>query len=478
MSSKTQKKIVIVGAGISGLATAYYLLRSAEEKNIKIELQIYEAESRVGGKIVTEKMHGFICEGGPNGFLDNKPWCLDLSKEIGLEKELYMSDEAAAKRYIYSGGILHKVPESPGAFFRSPLLSVWGRLRVALEPLMPRCPQGTDETIASFGRRRIGREAVEKLLDPMVSGVFAGDPEALSLSACFPRIAELEREYGSLVRAMLALRRKAKKETDASKKSSGPAGPAGRLISFRDGVETLIIRLLNIVGDERVHTSTRIDNIERGTDGFTLNFENGNGHTPVTADVVVLAVPAFYARTILRNCDENIAEELGGIPYAPMAVVCTGFSRASVSRAMDGFGFLVPHREKKQLLGSLWCSSIFPNRAAGNSVLMRNMAGGSRDIRTPFLEDEELTTLTVEELRPIMGITGKPSFVKIFRWRNAIPQYVVGHKARIERIEECLRTKHPGLFITGNAYHGIAMNDCVENAITTADKVIGYIHDS
>ncbi|MEW5947004.1 MAG: protoporphyrinogen oxidase [bacterium] len=484
MDKTKLKKAVIVGAGISGLSTAYYLRKKADEAGVPVEIEILEAENRPGGKIITDRVHGFICEGGPNGFLDNRPWCMALAKEIGLGDELYPANAEAGKRFIVLSGRLQVVPESALAFFFSPILSVKGRLRVLAEPFMPRGAEGADETIGAFGRRRIGAEAVVKLLDPMVSGVFAGDVEKLSAGSCFPRIVEMEHEHGSLVRAMLKLRREARGKSAGGEPASGarkagPAGPGGTLYSFREGVHAIVERLAEKAGDA-LRTSCRVAAVETeegsgGAGGFVLRFENGSGMAPARADAVVLAAPAFSTRSILKNLSGEIAAELGEIPYAPMAVVCTGFARAAVGHPLDGYGFLAPRREGMRLLGTLWTSSIFPNRAPGGSVLLRNMTGGAHDLRTPFLDDAELTAVVLEELKPLLGITGKPSFVKIYRWRNAIPQYVVGHGERLRRMENILGARHPGLFLTGNAYRGIAMNDCVEDAAKTAERVLRFL---
>lgn len=476
MSDKTVK-VAIIGGGISGLSLAYYLQRKAAAQNIPLELSLHEREERLGGKIITEKKHGFTCEGGPNGFLDNKTGMLDLARELGLDEELEPSNEQAAKRFLLCNGHLLQVPESPPAFFLSPILSFWGKIRIIGEFFARRSPEGSDETIAEFGRRHIGSEAVEKLLDPMVSGIFAGDIDSLSLRSCFPRMAELEARHGSLIRAMIRLQMQKKKDA-VSRKKAGPAGPGGRLYSFKNGTETIIRKLADTIGADRIRLSSTMSSIavEPASEKpqFTLTFGENGGQT-ATADAVILAVPAFSAKGALKQLDEELSEVVAGIPYAPMAVVCTGFSQASVGRPLDGFGYLIPRREGRKLLGSLWTSSIFPNRAPGGSVLLRNMIGGARDIKTPFLEDDELTELVLEELRPTLKISGKPAFVRIFRWRNAIPQYVTGHGARVKKMEDILRVRHPGLFIAGNAYRGIAMNDCVENSSKVADQVVEYI---
>lgn len=474
--NEKKTSIAVIGCGISGLSAAYYIREKAREMGLSIELSLFESEARTGGKIISEHRHGFVCEGGPNGFLDNKPGMLALTKRLGLENETILANEQAAKRFILIDGKLQQVPESPPAFLRSQLLSPLGKIRIFKEVLSRRCPEGVDESIADFGRRHIGGEAVEKLLDPMVTGIFGGDVNKLSLKSCFPRMAELEAEYRSLLLGMLKLQ-KQKKKMDGGKASGSPAGPGGRLHSFRDGMETVIKRLELEIGENLIKKESPLTGIAAETNNgrprYTLKFgDNGGGL--FHADVVIPAIPAWRLRAAMKNFDDELASLAGDIPYAPMAVVCLGFPRAAIGSALDGFGFLVPHRENRRLLGSLWTSSIFNHRVPGGTIMMRNMVGGARDIKTPFLADDELVDLVVEELKPLIDIKGKPSFSRVFRWRNAIPQYVTGHGARLKKMEDTIRARYPGIFLAGNAYKGVSMNDCVENSEATAEQALSY----
>ncbi len=449
-------RIVIVGGGISGLSLAYLLQRDRPSADIVL----LEAEERSGGKIWTDSAEGFLCESGVNGFLNNKPKTLELCAELSLTP--LKSSDAARKRFIFSGGRLHSLPESPPAFFRSDLLSVWGRIRIIYELF---APKGTkdDESLAEFGKRRLGKEAFEKLIDPMASGIYAGDPEVLSLRSCFPRIHQLEAEHGSLIRALIALQVKAKKE---GKTGPGP-GPGGVLTSFSGGMETLILALKGVLGN-RVRPCSRVKSLVNESGRYAVSLEDG---TVIESDVVVMATPAYASSDILREFDASLSRTLAEIPYPSVSVVCMGYRKERIGRELDGFGFLVPFREGRKILGTLWDSSIFPNRAPEGFVLLRTMIGGARASDLATKDKDALVDIVAGELKEVMGIRAQPDFARVYVHDKAIPQYTVGHSDRIESIERAL-AKHSGLSITGNAYRGISVNDCIENSYRLAGELV------
>jgi len=481
-------KLVVIGGGISGLATAFRAQQRLAANGAAAEIRLLEGEERVGGKIRSEQAQGFVVEWGPNGFLDSKPETLRLCRDLGLQEELLPSNDAARKRFIFSAGRLHRVPEGPGAFFRSPLLSVRGRLRILREAWAPATPEGLDTSIAEFGRRRLGREAMEKLLDPMVSGIFAGDPAIMSLASCFPRIAEMEREHGSLLRAMRALARQRKatggavagqepgaKGAGGSAASGGPAGPGGTLTSLKGGMERLVEALVRELG-RAVTPCTRVVSILPAAEGagagarFRILCRQQGVEREYPADAVVLAVPAHQAARILERLDPEASRLLAQIVYAPVAVVALGFPEDEAPGPLDGFGFLVPYQEGLPLLGSLWTSSIFPGRAPGGTRLTRNMLGGWRNGWTLACEDGELEEMTLGVMERALGARGKARFRTVIRHPEAIPLYTVGHGERLRRVEERLK-RTPGLFLTGNAYRGVAINDCTREAERVAREV-------
>ncbi|MCX5719685.1 MAG: protoporphyrinogen oxidase [Nitrospirae bacterium] len=448
-------RLIILGGGISGLSLAYFLL----ERDPTLDIIVLESEKRVGGKIWTDRVDGFLCESGVNGFLDNRPRTLELTAKLGLAP--LRSNDTARKRYIFSDRKLHLFPESPVSFFSSNLLSLYGRLRIIYEIFVPEGKED-DETLANFARRRLGREAYEKLIDPMASGVFAGDPETMSLRSCFPRIYELEKKYGSLIKAMLKLQKEAKK----TGKKVGP-GPGGVLTSFYDGMEVMIATLRNYLV-ERLRTSSRVISIDRKANNYLVYLSD---NSKIEAEAVVIATPAHAASEIVKNFDKNLSLALSGIFYPSISVVCLGFKKEKITQP-DGFGFLVPYREGRKILGTLWDSSIFPNRVPEGYVLFRSMMGGARASELAMQDENRLITMVMDELKSIMGIKVQPDFVKVYRHEKGIPQYSVGHLKRLETIEG-IAGRHAGLYLTGNSYRGIGVNDCIENSYKLSEQITG-----
>lgn len=451
-------RIVIVGAGISGLSLAY-LLKKAKPT---LEIIILEAQDRPGGKIWSDQREGFLCEGGVNGFLDNRPRTLELAALLSLSP--LRSNDNARKRFIYSKGKLRLIPESPISFLTSDLLSLRGRIRVLLEALVPkRSDEVTEESLAEFAIRRLGREAYEKLIDPMASGIYAGDPEELSLKSCFPKIYNLEKEYGSLIRGMIKLQRKANK---TGRPSPGP-GPGGTLTSFQRGMETLVDALRNKLY-ENLRLTSKVVSVTREDNLYRISLKDGR---QISSNAVVIATPAYEASAITRNLDVELSMLLSQIPYPSLTVVCLGYKKNSIGHDLDGFGFLVPFREKRRILGSLWDSSIFPERAPYGYALIRCMVGGARASELALMDKDKIVVMVQEELRDIMGIRSEPEFVSVYVHEKAIPQYIIGHHRRLKMIDNIL-LKYKGLYIAGNAYRGIGVNDCIENSYKLTEEIL------
>lgn len=450
-------KISIVGAGISGLATAQAILA----RKPGAEVVVFEASQRVGGKVWTEASpEGYLCEGGVNGFLDKIPRTLELCRLTGVTP--VAADEAAKKRYVYSRGRLHKLPEKPQEFFTSGLLTLPGRLRVIYE-LFAGGTSNSDETLQEFASRRLGGEAFDRLIDPMASGVFAGDASKLSLKSCFPRIHEVETEYGSLIRGLLSLQKKARK---AGSKNTPGAGPAGTLTSFGGGMAVLTDALATQLGT-RIQLNSPIQTISREADRYLLQSADGSEYE---SDVLILAAPAHAQAQMLQSFDQDLSRLLSEIPYPALSICCFGYRKQQVGKVLDGFGFLVPSKEKRSVLGTLVDSNIFPGRAPDHSVLLRSMIGGARVPELALLPDAELISRVKADLQGILGVHAEPDFIRIFRHKRAIPQYNVGHAHRLETIENKLQI-HPGLILTGNAFKGVSLNDCVVNAEKIAEAL-------
>ena len=450
-------KTIIVGAGISGLATAHALL----DKQPDLDLRVVESADRPGGKIWSEKTaQGYLCEWGVNAFLDSKPKTLELARSLNLTP--VTSYDASRHRFVYSENQLRELPGSPPAFIKSDLVSWPGKLRIAAETLVPKAGKD-EETLKEFAIRRLGKEAFEKLIDPMASGVFAGDPEKMSVNSCFPRIKEIENEYRSLILGLIKLQIKAKK---AGAKNKPQAGPAGKLTSFYNGMSELSGAIARRLGD-RLQLSTTVESLSREANRYTLHLSNSQ---QLDAERIILAAPAYAQANILREIAPDIAQLLDGLYYPPLAVCCFGYRQDKIKHDLNGFGFLVPSRERKKILGTLWDVSIFPNRAPEGYVLLRTMVGGARAADYAIEDQQKLAAMVKAELADIMGIDADPDFIKAYRHDKSIPQYALGHAQRLATIDQQLK-QHPNLILTGNAYRGVALNDCVANAYRIAETL-------
>jgi oxygen-dependent protoporphyrinogen oxidase len=464
------KRVVIAGGGIAGLSIAWAIGR----RDPDAEVVVLERSPRTGGNIRSEHIDGYLCEAGPDGFLDNAPATLTLVRAIGLESRLLPSHDAARRRYIVRGGQLCEVPTSVGAFLKTPLLSARGKLRIACEPFARRRPDA-EESIHDFARRRIGREAASGLVDPMVSGIFAGDASALSLRACFPRMWQLEEDHGGLFRALLATRRSRRRE-------DAVGAPSGRLTSFVGGMTELTDALTRELGPA-VRTSTPVAELCKHTPN-AIGYRHSSARRyavrtttgSIDADAVVLSGPAAESATILQGIDPVLGTLLQSIPTAPLAVVCLGYHAPAIAShcELDGFGFLVPRTEGIRILGALWETSIYTNRAPANKALLRVMIGGARDRQAASLPDGQLLGIVLRDLARTMGLSVAPEFVRIIRHPRGIPQYVKGHLARVHQIDTLL-TAHAGLYLAGNSYRGVSMNSCIAEADRVAETVLRSI---
>jgi len=478
------KRVVVVGGGIAGLATALALRDAAAARGEPLALSLLEAAPRLGGNIRSQHVDGFTLEWGPNGFLDNVPASLALVRRLRLEAELQPADPAAAKRYLYRGAKLHLLPGGAGSFLTSPLLSLRGRLRVLGEPWTRPPASGVDETVHAFASRHLGEEAASVLVDAMVSGVFAGNSRRLSLASAFPRMAAMEVAHGSLVRAMLAkgrqrraaardaaarrARGEAVEEAPTGSTAGGPAGPGGTLTSFRGGLETWIAALGRELGSA-VETGRAVVSLARGAASrWIVELDGGERRE---ADAALLAVPSGAASRILRRLDGELAAVLAEIPSSGLAVVALAYDAAAIGGPPDGFGFLVPRGEGLRILGCLWDSSLFPGRAPAGRALLRVMIGGAHDPEAVSLGEDELLRIARGDLATAMGLRAAPERYWVFRHPLGISQYTVGHRDRLAGIADRL-TGHAGLQLAGQSYFGISMNACVEKAAELAAALL------
>jgi oxygen-dependent protoporphyrinogen oxidase len=456
-------RIGVIGAGPSGLATAWEIVSRAEARGLDVQVEVYDRAPRPGGNVWTEVTEGYRIEQGPEGFLDSAPRTLELATELGLADRLAVAGESGRKRYLYVDGRLHPLPASPLAFLRSDILSLPGRLRVFTEPFR-RAGAAADESVMAFATRRIGTEAARRLVGALVAGIYAGDPTALSMPAAFPRLAAMERDHGSLTRALVAGRRAARR---AGRPAGGPAGPAGTLTSFLGGLRELVEAFSRKLG-ARVHLNAEVRDVRRVGDQWRLSL----GPRDEDFDRLIVTAPPWHAAALLAEVDAELAQPLDRIPWASVAAVALGFAASDLNGAnLDGFGFLVPAGQGIRVLGCLWSSSIFPGRAPEGRVLLRALVGGARDPDAAGFDDEHLLQLVRHDLATTMGIEADPELVRIYRFPRAIPQYTLGHLNRLHALHGRLQ-RLPGLQLHGNGYRGVALNDSLRLAGEVADVAI------
>jgi protoporphyrinogen/coproporphyrinogen III oxidase len=457
-------RIVIVGGGISGLTLAYRL----EQRLPAAEVVVLEQQPRLGGKIDTLQRDGFRVEAGPNGFLDTNPATLDLCRELGLGDRLTAASDAAGRnRFLLVNGRLRLLPGSMWSFLGSGVLSWRGKFNLLAERFRPPRRDDADESIDAFVRRRAGSEVAETLADAFVTGIYAGDPTLLSVRAAFPRLVRMEREHGSVRNGFVAAARKRRSEAAAQ---GQPPGRAGRMWSFREGLSLLIETLCSRLRTPPVR-GVAVQSVRRSQEGdWQVRAEGGDAWT---ADAVALTCPAYQQAALLADEDAELAAKIDGIAYNRVAVVALGYRLADMPMSLEGFGYLSPQRERRDVLGVQWCSSIFPDRSPAGTVLLRAMCGGWNRPEIVDWDDDRLLTAVRGELRQSMGVDAAPVFHQVVRWDKAIPQYHLGHLERVAWVEE-RAARHPGLFLGGNAYRGVALNDCVEQAGVTAERMAGF----
>jgi oxygen-dependent protoporphyrinogen oxidase len=452
--------VVVVGGGVSGLAIAWELLTRPDLLPDGVGVLLLEASHRPGGNIRTERRDGYVCEYGPTGFLDDAPATLDACRRLGLSPRLTPASDAAERRFIVRGGKLRELPSGPFSFLRSDVLTLRGRLRVLGEPFVPARRSSTDESVFEFARRRIGREAAVVLVDALVTGIWAGSADKLSLPSALPKLAALERDHGGLVRGMIAKRGG----------TGGATGPRGRLTSFPDGLDELPAAFAATLGT-RLRLSARVTAIERRSQsGFRVALD---GAPSLDAPAVVLACPSWFAAPLLSGLDGELSSQVAGIPTVAVAVVHLGFARMDAP-GLQGFGFLVPRGESASVLGALLPSNIFPHRAPEGHVLATVMLGGARDPSAVDATDQTLIDHATSALASFANVRATPRFACVIRHARAIPQYVVGHADRLSAIDERLR-QHPGLFLAGNSYRGIAINSCLADAPSVAGALATFL---
>ncbi len=460
MTNDLSTDVIVIGAGITGLATAHFLERKG------VSTRVLEKETRVGGTIRTDHMDGFMVENGPNNALDVSPVLHELFESAGLEATLEYANDKSQNRYIVRGGKLINLPMSPLAFLKTPLFSVSAKLRLLKEPFIAASDPTIDESLADFVRRRIGDEFLDYAINPFVAGVYAGDPDSLSVRSGFPKLLEIEQKYGSLIKGTIMGAKERKKQKETSKQNA-------RLFSFSSGMQTMTDALA-AARAETIHTGIHIESIEKDNDGFAVTVRLNGGSKRFKAGKIIMAVPAHAYGELNFMFDFPLRGQLERIYYPPVAEVFFGYRSNPSPTPLDGFGFLVPKKENRQILGTIWSSTLFPGRAPAGGVALTTFVGGSRQPENALLDDGRLADIVRNDIRDLMGIDTAPDTVTVARWDKAIPQYRVGHQTIIDAIER-FEQDCPGLYVTGNFRGGISVADCITGAKTMSERVASDI---
>jgi oxygen-dependent protoporphyrinogen oxidase len=463
MSGGTMR-VVVIGGGLSGLATAHAVIREANREGRSLRLTLLEASSRLGGNICTERSDGFVIEAGPDAFVVTRPQALHLCEELGLGSRLIETIPVNRKVYVVRRGKLTPMPEGlvlgiPSRirpFLRSPLLSLSGKLRALREVVERTVDAGGDISVGEFLERRFGREMVDVVLEPLLGGIYAGDAYRLSLRSTFPDWFKERGRGASLLRSARA----------EQKENKGKGAPRSPFRSLTGGMGELIDALAHDIGSGVMRFQTVAKTIERKGRAYRVILADGE----LEADQVVVALPARIASPLLAPCDAELARELGSIEYVSTATVCFAYQRSQIAHALDAVGFLVPKKEGRRITGGTFISSKWPGRAPPDCVLLRAFVGGAHDEATAALEDAELIAVVRGELEGLLGIQGTARFARVFRYPKASPQPHVGHADRVARIRARLETL-PGLHVVGNAYDGVGIPDCVRLAEQTAAQI-------
>jgi oxygen-dependent protoporphyrinogen oxidase len=463
------KRIAIIGGGITGLAAANRLTELSKENSHPLQIVILEASDRLGGVIQTEHRDGFLLEHGPDSFLSEKPETVDLARRLGLESQLQETNPQHRRSFIVNRNRLVALPSgfnllAPSKlwpFVTSDLLSWSGKARMALELLLPKGEINGDESLASFVRRRFGQEALERIAQPMIGGIYTADPEQLSIGSTMPRFLEMERKDRSLI---MSLRKQARKKALTAEASGARYS---LFLTFDRGMLILVDRIAAQLAPAAVQLNTRVVSLRRNAEGWIARDSSGGSHS---FDAVCVALTAPVAAKVLSEDADKLAHELSSIPYASTATINLAYNRDDIPHLLDGFGFVVPFIEKRSLLACTFSSVKFAGRAPEGKVLLRAFVGGALQPEMFALDEQEMLVRVFKDLRDLLGVETKPLFSRVAKWPGSMPQYHVGHLERIKRIED-LAQHLPSFALAGNAYTGAGISDCIREGERAAEKI-------
>jgi len=450
------KKVIVLGAGISGLTTAWLLQKKG------FDVTVLEKNKESGGSMESVFDNGYLFDRGPNSGLETVPIIKEVVTDIGLSDEMVYANELGNKRYILRDGELHALPMSPPAFIKTKLFSAKAKLRLFAEPFISRSNDGYYQSIAQFVKRRLGEEFLDYAINPFVAGVYAGNPEDLSVASAFPKLYELEEKYGGLIVGTIRSISERKKRKEQSKQNA-------KMFSFVNGMQSLPKTIAKKLG-ERVIPFAEVNSIVKKEKGFSISYHNAGFDKKIECDMLLSTLPAYVTSTLFRNIDGNLANHLDAIYHPPVMVLYLGYKNEDVGRPLDGFGFLIPAKEKKSFLGAIWSSVLFPNRAPENAASFTLFIGGSRNADIFKLDKEIILKTVIEEFQAIMKITAEPVYKSYRYWNRAIPQYNIGYIEHEKYFDE-FEQNNPGIFLSGNYRGGISVGDCFKNAELVAEKV-------
>lgn len=472
MTLQRRKRVVIVGGGITGLASARYLRQHSAD----IDLTLIESDDRLGGKITTKRVDGFVIEGGPDCFLSYKPRGLGLCRELGLENRLHGTSGKVRRTYIMRGRKLYQLPEGLtglipsrfGPMLKTPLISPLGKLRMGFDYFIPPRMTDEDESLAAFVSRRLGHEVYERMIEPLMSGIYAGDGNRLSLAATFPNLRKAELDYGGLIKSMLAARSKPVSQASGQATQRWPA-----FLSLESGLAEMVEKIEVELEEVDVRLRTRVTEVSRqsGQAGFQVAIESKE---PLMADSVILATPAFVTANLVDTLDIEAAEALRQIPYVSTATVTVVYPICQVPVPLDAHGYIVPRSEGRPVLACTWTSTKFPHRAPEGFALIRAFIGRAGQEAALSRSNDELIQMVRDELHVVLGITAPPQMSFVFRWPMSMPQYTLGHTERMCVLERSSK-ELPGLFYAGAAYRGVGIPDCIASGEKAATQALTYM---
>jgi protoporphyrinogen/coproporphyrinogen III oxidase len=470
-------KIIIIGGGIAGLAAAVHLKSGAKAYDKTVDLLLLEKNNRIGGKILTEKHDRFLIEAGPDSFLPEKVWSVNLARHMGLEPEMLPSNDQFKGTFIYSMNRLHSLPEGvmlmvPTSFWpmaKSHLISWPGKIRMGMEVFMPKRKYPEDESLASFVTRRLGRECLEKIAEPLVAGIHTSNPDNMSVLATFPRFVDMERKSGSLIMGMIA---SMKSRPHATLSGPPPKPGAPRMtyfMSFKNGMQTLSQACAEFIGKDSIRTGATVAAIEPRGKGYAVVLESGEA---LEADHVIIASAAYDTAGMVKGFDTTLAEQLNRIEWSSSATVSIAFRKEDVKVPLRGFGFIVPRVEGRRINAATYSSIKWSYRAPDDHVLVRAFVGGGHHEELVHeLDDAGMISMVREEFDTVLGLKADAKFSRVYRWYKGMPKYTVGHLDRIAQLDRTLAA-HPGLHLIGCSYKGIGIGDCVHEAQIAAEKIL------